>query len=144
MPPALVVTGLGAVTALGEGVGARDTGLAEGRSTTRRLTLFPHAGHADEIAALEAAALAAGLGARTALVTAPRAATGRFGAAGAPATAALAVAHDLVPPTLGHVPPARHGLSVVAGRAHTADVWVAVVDGVARGGACRPLRFEAP
>ena len=95
---------------------------------------------------LEAAALAAALGTRTALVTAPRAATGRFGAAGAlaAATAALGVAHDLVPPTPGHVPPARHGLAVVAGRARAADVRVAVVDGLARGGACRPLRFEAP
>ena len=99
-----------------------------------------------ELDALEAAALAAALGGQRALVTAPRAATGWFGAAGAlaAATAALAVAHDLVPPTLGHVPPARHGLGVVAGRARAAEVRVAVVDGLARGGACRPLRFEAP
>jgi len=95
-----------------------------------------------ELDALEAAAL----GGQRALVTAPRAATGWFGAAGALAavTAALAIAHDLVPPTLGHVPPARNGLGVVAGRARAADVRVAVVDGLARGGACRPLRFEAP
>ena len=99
-----------------------------------------------ELDELEAAALAGALGTRTALVTAPRAATGWFGAAGAlaAATAVLAVANDRVPPTLGHVPPARHGLSVVAGRARAGDVRVAVVDGVARGGACRPLRFEAP
>ena len=96
--------------------------------------------------ALEAGALAGAPAARTALVTAPRAATGRFGAAGAlaAATAALAVAHDLVPPTSGHVPPARHGLPVVAGRARATRVQVAVVDALARGGACRPLRFEAP
>jgi len=99
-----------------------------------------------ELDALEAAALAAALAGRKALVTAPRAATGSFGAAGAlaAATAVLAVAHDLVPPTLGHVPPGRHGLGVIAGRARAADIRVAVVDGLARGGACRLLRFEAP
>jgi len=50
VPPAVVVTGLGAVTALGEGVAALTAGLAQGRCAIERLTLFPHAGHA-EIAA---------------------------------------------------------------------------------------------
>ena len=47
MPPAVVVTGLGAVTALGEGVGALAAALAEGRCAIGRLTLFPYAGHAE-------------------------------------------------------------------------------------------------
>ncbi|TMA53806.1 MAG: beta-ketoacyl-[acyl-carrier-protein] synthase family protein [Deltaproteobacteria bacterium] len=46
MPPAVVVTGIGAVTALGEGVGALAAGLAAGRCAIGPLTLFPYAGHA--------------------------------------------------------------------------------------------------
>jgi len=95
--------------------------------------------------ALEADALAVACRGRTPAVTAPRGATGSFGSAGAlaVATAALAVAHGLLPPTVGHAPPARRGLDVVAGRARRAAVRVAVVDGLARGGACRPIRVEA-
>jgi hypothetical protein len=47
-----------------------------------------------------------------------------------------------VPPTLGLVPPARAGLDVVVGPARRARVRVAVVDGLARGGVCRPVRLE--
>jgi 3-oxoacyl-(acyl-carrier-protein) synthase len=94
---------------------------------------------------LEGAALAAALGGRRAAVTAPRAAVGDFGAAGALAVAAgvLAVHDGCVPPTLGvRIPPAS--LDVVTGGARRVPVRVAVVDGLARGGACRPVRLEAP
>ena len=95
--------------------------------------------------ALEAAALAAAFGERRVLVTSVRGALGDFGAVGALAAAAavLAVDSGLVPPTLGLVPPARAGLDVVVGRARRAPVRVAVVDGLARGGFCCPLRLEA-
>ncbi len=95
--------------------------------------------------ALEAAALAAATGGRAA-ITAPRGAIGDFGAAGAlgAAAAALAVAHGVVPPTAGLVPPARAGLDVVVGAPRARRVRVAVTDGLARGGTCRPLRMEAP
>jgi len=98
-----------------------------------------------ELDALEAAALARALGERATAVTAVRGALGDFGAAGAlaAAAAALAIASGVVPPTLGLVPPAREGLDVVVGSARAVRVQVAVVDGLARGGACRPLRMEA-
>jgi 3-oxoacyl-(acyl-carrier-protein) synthase len=78
-------------------------------------------------------------------LTAPRAAIGDFGAAGAlaAAAAALAVASDRVPPTRGLVGAAPHGLDVVRDAARALPIRVAVVDGLARGGACRPLRLEA-
>jgi 3-oxoacyl-(acyl-carrier-protein) synthase len=93
--------------------------------------------------ALEAAALARAGGA--AAVTAVRGALGDFGAAGAlaAAAAALAVASDTIPPTAGVRLPARHGLDVVSGTARAGRVRIAVVDGLARGGLCRPLRLEA-
>jgi hypothetical protein len=47
----------------------------------------------------------------------------------------------VVPPTVDAGAPA--GLDVVRGAARTQPVRVAVVDGLARGGACRPLRLEA-
>lgn len=46
MAPAVVITGLGAVTALGGDMTALATGLADGRCGIGRLTLFPHQGHA--------------------------------------------------------------------------------------------------
>jgi len=93
--------------------------------------------------ALEAAALARAGGAPA--VTAVRGALGDFGAAGAlaAAAAALAVASDAIPPTVGVRLPARHGVDVVGGTARAGRVRVAVVDGLARGGLCRPLRLEA-
>lgn len=92
--------------------------------------------------ALEAAALAAVLPAG-AVVTAPRGTVGDFGAAGAlgVVTAALALAANEVPPTLGCGAP-RDGLPVVIGAARSASLRAAVVDGLARGGVCRPLRLE--
>lgn len=95
--------------------------------------------------ALEGAALASALAGRPAAVTAVRGALGDFGAAGAlgAAAAALGLAAGVVPPTSGVVPPARGGLDVVVGRPREARVRVAVVDGLARGGLCRPLRLEA-
>lgn len=95
--------------------------------------------------ALEAAALVAALGGRPVPVTAPRAATGDFGAAGAlaAAVAALALHTQTVPPTLGTRGTQRERLAVVTGRAQAVRARVAVVDGLARGGACRPLRLEA-
>jgi 3-oxoacyl-(acyl-carrier-protein) synthase len=94
--------------------------------------------------AVEAAALARALDGRRVPVTAIRGAIGDFGAAGALAAAAAvrAVAEGVVPPTLGSVPPARHDLDVV-GSSRRLAARVAVVDGLARGGVCRPLRFEA-
>jgi 3-oxoacyl-[acyl-carrier-protein] synthase II len=107
--------------------------------------IFAAASGRPELDALEAAALAAALGGRRPAVTAVRGTLGDFGAAGAlaAAAAALAVASDTVPPTLGLAPPARADLAVVTGAAHHAPVRVAVVDGLARGGLCRPLRMEA-
>ena len=98
-----------------------------------------------ELDALEATALASALGGQPALVTAPRGATGDFGAAGALAVAAgvLAVYTGTVPPTLGLEGPARGGLAVVTGMARRTAVRAAVVDGLARGGAGQPIRLEA-
>jgi len=59
------------------------------------------------------------------------------------ATAALAIERGVVPPTRGLRGPARAGLAVVSGAARRTPVRVAVVDGLARGGVCRPLRLEA-
>jgi 3-oxoacyl-[acyl-carrier-protein] synthase II len=94
--------------------------------------------------ALEAAALARALGGRRTPVTAIRGAIGDFGAAGAlgAAAAVRALAEGVVPPTLGIVPPARGDLDVV-GSSRRLAARVAVLDGLARGGVCRPLRFEA-
>jgi 3-oxoacyl-[acyl-carrier-protein] synthase II len=107
--------------------------------------LFAAASGRPELDRLEAAALAPLLDGRAA-VTAVRGTTGDFGAAGALAAAAAAcsVARGVVPPTLGLVPPAREGLDVVTGAARARRVRVAIVDGLARGGLCRPLRLEAP
>jgi len=94
---------------------------------------------------VEADALADALGRRRVAVTAPRGAVGDFGAAGAlgVAAAALAIRDGIVPPTIGCRPPARRGLDVVSGAARRTPVRVAVVDGLARGGMCRPVRLEA-
>ena len=94
---------------------------------------------------LETAALAGALAGRRVLVTAPRAAIGDFGTAGAlgVAAGALAVYAGLVPPTRGDVPSLAPGIEVVHGAARRAPVRALVVDGLARGGACRPLRLEA-
>ena len=95
--------------------------------------------------AVEADALADALGRRRVAVTAPRGAVGDFGAAGAlgVAAAALAIRDGIVPPTVGCRPPARRDLDVVTGAARRTPVRVAVVDGLARGGMCRPVRLEA-
>jgi 3-oxoacyl-[acyl-carrier-protein] synthase II len=92
---------------------------------------------------LEAAVLAATVGARVP-VTAPRGALGDFGAAGALAIAAAALTlHDgRVPPTVGCRLPAREGLDVVVGQARASRPRVAVVSGLARGGACAFVRLE--
>jgi 3-oxoacyl-[acyl-carrier-protein] synthase II len=94
---------------------------------------------------LEAAALARAVGRRAVAVTAPRAATGDFGAAGALAVAAgaLTVHHGVVPPTPGPRGEARGGLDVVAGAARAGRVRAVLVDGLARGGTCRPVVLEA-
>jgi 3-oxoacyl-[acyl-carrier-protein] synthase II len=94
---------------------------------------------------LEAAALAQARGGRPPLVTAPRAAIGDFGAAGAlgAAVAALAIAHGVVPPTRGIVDGADPSVAPVR-EAQTRPLRAAVVNGLARGGACRPLRLERP
>ena len=95
--------------------------------------------------ALEAEALAQASPGRRVPVTAPRGATGDFGAAGAlaVAAAALAIRHGIVPPTAGCRLPARHDLDVVVGAPRRAALRAVVVDGLARGGMCRPLRLEA-
>lgn len=127
---------------------ARDPGpLAEGLApllADADLVLAAASGR-PELDALEAAALRRAAGGRPIAVTAVRGTIGDFGAAGALAAAAgaLAVARGVVPPTLGLVPPAREGLDVVVGAARRAPVRVAVADGLARGGVCRPLRLEA-
>jgi act minimal PKS chain-length factor (CLF/KS beta) len=107
--------------------------------------VFAAANGCPALDAFEAAALAAALGERPAGVTAVRGAVGAFGASGAlvAAAAALAVASGEIPPTLGLAPPARAGLDVVSGSARRAPVRIALVDGLARGGLCRPLRMEA-
>jgi 3-oxoacyl-[acyl-carrier-protein] synthase II len=95
--------------------------------------------------ALEGRALAHALRGRAVPVTAPRAAIGDFGAAGALAVAAgaLAVHHGLVPPTPGPRGGGRCGLDVVTGAGRPGRVRSALVDGLARGGACRPVVLEA-
>jgi minimal PKS chain-length factor (CLF/KS beta) len=94
---------------------------------------------------VEAEALAQALGGRQVAVTAVRGAIGDFGAAGAlvAAAAALAASSGVVPPTVGLTASPESGLDVVMGGARRASVRVAAVDGLARGGLCRPLRFEA-
>ncbi len=94
---------------------------------------------------LEAEALARAFAGRPVAVTAPRGTTGSFGAAGAlaVAAAALAMSHALVPPTIGWPAGAARGLDVVTGAARAMPVRRVLVDGLARGGACRPLRLEA-
>jgi 3-oxoacyl-[acyl-carrier-protein] synthase II len=106
--------------------------------------VFAAASGRPELDTLEAAALARALGGRRPAVTAVRGAIGDFGAAGAlvAAAAVRALADGVIPPTLGVAPPARAGLDVVTSARRTL-VRVAVVDGLARGGVCRPLRFEA-
>jgi 3-oxoacyl-[acyl-carrier-protein] synthase II len=95
---------------------------------------------------LEAALLARALDGRPALVTAIRGAIGEFGAAGAltAGAAVCALADGVVPPTVGLRPPARAGLQVVVGAARRLALRTVVVLGLARGGVCRALRFEAP
>jgi len=92
---------------------------------------------------LEAAVLSATVGGRVP-VTAPRGALGDFGAAGSLAIAAAALTlHDgRVPPTVGCSLPAREGLDVVVGQARASRPRVAVVSGLARGGACAFVRLE--
>jgi 3-oxoacyl-[acyl-carrier-protein] synthase II len=94
---------------------------------------------------LEAEALARAFDGRPVAVTAPRGTTGSFGAAGAlaVAAAALATSHGLVPPTIGWRAAAARGLDVVTGAARAMPVRRVLVDGLARGGTCRPLRLEA-
>jgi 3-oxoacyl-[acyl-carrier-protein] synthase II len=91
---------------------------------------------------LEAAVLAEVVGERAAVV-APRGALGDFGAAGALAVAAAAIAlHDgRVPPTAGCRLPAREGLDVVVETPRAMRPRAALVNGLARGGACRPVRL---
>jgi 3-oxoacyl-(acyl-carrier-protein) synthase len=93
---------------------------------------------------VEAAALARALDGRRPAVTAPRAAFGDFGAAGALAAAAavLAVATDTVPPASGPAGTLA-ALGVVRGAARRVPVRAAVVSALARGGLCRPVRVEA-
>ena len=107
--------------------------------------VFAAASGRPELDALEAEALARAFGERRPVVTAVRGAVGDFGAAGAltAAAAALAVSAGLVPPTPGVVLPARAGLDVVTQTARRRQLRVALVDGLARGGLCRPLRLEA-
>jgi 3-oxoacyl-(acyl-carrier-protein) synthase len=86
--------------------------------------------------------LAATVGARVP-VFAPRGALGDFGAAGALAVAAAALAlHDgRVPPTVGCRLPAREALDVVVEAPRACRPRIAVVNGLARGGLCRPVRL---
>jgi 3-oxoacyl-[acyl-carrier-protein] synthase II len=95
--------------------------------------------------AVEAEALARALAGRATPITAPRGVTGHFGAAGAlaVATAALAIAHGAVPPTAGCRTPRHAALSVVRDTVLRRPLRTAVVDGLARGGLCRPLRLRA-
>lgn len=98
-----------------------------------------------DLDAVEAAALACVLGGRPVPVTAPRGAIGDFGAAGALAVAAgaLAVYTRTVPPVCGLSGAARAGLAAVCGVARHGSLAAVVVDGLARGGACIPVRLEA-
>ncbi|HLY37220.1 MAG TPA: beta-ketoacyl synthase N-terminal-like domain-containing protein [Candidatus Binatia bacterium] len=122
------------------------TALAEGLAAAAADAdaVFAAASGRPELDALEAAALAATVG-EGAAVTAVRGAIGDFGAAGAhaAAAAACAISDGVVPPTVGLVPPARAGLDVVTGSARRRPLRVALVNGIARGGLCRPLRLEA-
>ncbi|MCW5892371.1 MAG: hypothetical protein KIT14_17760 [bacterium] len=72
--------------------------------------------------------------------------TGQFGAAGAlaVATAVLALARGAVPPTAGCRTCRRGDLAVVRDAPLARPLRTAVVDGIARGGACRPLRLRTP
>jgi 3-oxoacyl-[acyl-carrier-protein] synthase II len=90
--------------------------------------------------ACEARMLAALVGDRVPVV-APRGALGDFGAAGALAVAAAALAlhHGEVPPTVGCRPPAREGLDVVVGSPRRCRPRAAMVSGLGRGGVCRPV-----
>jgi hypothetical protein len=92
--------------------------------------------------AFEAAALGAVFGARRVPVTAPRGATGDFGAAGALAVAmaALAIHHGVLPPTLGCRLPARRDLD---GRGLGTPTRARPWSTDCPGGMCRPLRLEA-
>jgi 3-oxoacyl-[acyl-carrier-protein] synthase II len=92
--------------------------------------------------AVEAQLLASVVGARVP-VTAPRGAIGEFGSAGALAVAVAALAlHDgRVPPTVGCRLPAREDLDVVVDTARPCRPAVAVVNGMGRGGVCRPIRL---
>jgi 3-oxoacyl-[acyl-carrier-protein] synthase II len=92
--------------------------------------------------ALEARVLSQVVGTRAA-VLAPRGALGDFGAAGALAVAAGAIAlHDgRVPPTAGCRLPAREALDVVVDAPRAAGPRTVLVNAVARGGACRPVRL---
>jgi 3-oxoacyl-[acyl-carrier-protein] synthase II len=92
--------------------------------------------------AVEARVLSSLVGARVP-VTAPRGAIGDFGAAGALAIAAAALAlHDgRVPPTVGCRLPAREGLDVVVDAARAVRPAVVLVNGLGRGGVCRPVRL---
>lgn len=94
--------------------------------------------------AVEAEALARALAGRDVAVTAPRGATGDFGAAGilAVVTAARALAAGVVPPTPGCRLPARADLPVVVERPQRRALRTAVVHGLARGGLSQPVRLE--
>jgi 3-oxoacyl-(acyl-carrier-protein) synthase len=94
---------------------------------------------------LEAEVLALALAGRRAALTAPRRAIGRFGASGAlaVAAAALAIRHGVVPPVTGWPAAQARGLDVVIGAARPASIRSVLVDGLARGGVCRPLRLQA-
>jgi len=121
--------------------------LADGlrRAVADAEVVFAAASGEPALDAVEASALAGALDGRRAGITAIRGALGDFGAAGAlaAAAAALAIADGATPPTLGLRPPARADLDVVHDGARRGAVRVAVVDGLARGGLCRPLRMEA-
>jgi 3-oxoacyl-(acyl-carrier-protein) synthase len=95
---------------------------------------------------LEAEVLALALAGRRPALTAPRRAIGRFGAGGAlaVAAAALAIRNGVVPPVAGWPAAQARGLDVVTGVARRASIRSVLVDGLARGGVCRPLRLEAP
>ena len=93
---------------------------------------------------VELAALRRALGTRRPAVTALRGAFGDFGCAGALAIAAatLAIAEGTIPPAAA--PPAHlEDLDVVRGEARRTPVRRAVVNALARGGLCRPVRLEA-
>jgi len=94
---------------------------------------------------LEAEVLALALADRRTALTAPRRVIGRFGAGGAlaVAAAALAIRHGVVPPVAGWPAAQARGLDVVTGAARPASIRSVLVDGLARGGVCRPLRLQA-